>query len=91
MISPFGVLQPDPIRHPMHRVSDDEMQGRGLCDIKDPAAVLPSHCSVCSQAATGNNPLRLIPVDRSPRALVRAYLYRSVCKNCSLTGRNGDA
>ena len=35
------------VRHPQRRVSDDEMQERGLCDIQDPGAKLPSHCSRC--------------------------------------------
>ena len=85
MISSFGIHQP--VRHPMKRVSDDEMSARGLCDIQDPDAVLPQKCSVCGAQASQFNPLRLLPVDRNPSALARAYLYRSQCARCQEAGR----
>ena len=78
------------VRHPQHRISDDEMQSRGLCDIQDPNAKLPSHCSRCGVKSTSDRPMRLVPVDRSPKSMARAYLYKSVCvsgcRDSSTTG-----
>jgi len=81
MIGQVGIV------HPMRRMSGDEMQGRGLCDIQDPNATLPGECSACGIPASHFNPMRLLPVDRSPDALAKAYLYRSQCARCQEIGR----
>lgn len=71
-----------PFLHPGRRPSSDEMLGRGLVDIQDPEAVMPTSCSNCDARPSMQNPLMLEPVDRNPRALARCYLYRAVCAHC---------
>lgn len=66
-------------RHPGHRVGEDEMQARSLCDIQDPNARIPTHCAVCRAPGTTINPLRLEPVSRDVKDLARAYIYRARC------------
>lgn len=70
-------------RHPGRRVSDDEMHGRGLVDLKDPTAKLPKICSVGRHAPAPGVPMQLRPVSRKPRDLVRSYLYESICADCA--------
>ena len=88
MLARLGIVNPqlEPIAHPMKRMSEDEMLGRSLCDIQDPNATFPSHCSACRCPGTHANPLRLVPIDRAPKALARAYLYRSICRTCTEQG-----
>ena len=66
-------------RHQGRAASADEMQARGLCDIQDPAAPMPTRCSRCGAQSGPWNPLKMIPVDRSPKMLARAYLYKAIC------------
>jgi len=71
------------VRHPQRRTGYDEMQARGLCDIQDPDAKLPSHCSRCGVLSTSDRPLRMEPVDPNPKSLAKAYLYKALCvKGC---------
>jgi hypothetical protein len=85
----FKPLRPRPeFSHPGRRMSADEMHARGFADIEaaltgDPDFRLPQICSVCRDRATPDNPLRLTPIDRSPRNLLRSYLYRSECARCA--------
>lgn len=72
------IVSPAEFAHPMKASSADEMHARGMCDITDPEARLPGHCSFCGRKDP-RNPLKLIPVDPRPEALARSYLYRSVC------------
>lgn len=83
------IVFPDvkPIKHPGKRMSEDEMRARSVCDLKDPNARFPTHCSECRQKSTALNPMRLVPVTRDMKDLVRAYLYRAICANC--TFKNG--
>ena len=77
-----------PIKHPGRRVSEDEMQSRGLCDLKDPNAKLPTRCAVCQTPSSPSNPLRFEPVTKDMKMLVKCYLYRARCAlGC---GRNGN-
>jgi len=71
-----------PIVHPGKRVSEDEMQARGFADIQDPNSKLPSHCALCGERSSQRNPLLMDPVDRSPKMLARAYIYRARCAKC---------
>lgn len=88
MLTRLGIVNPhpEPIAHPMKRMSEDEMIGRYLCDIQDPDATFPTHCSACRRLGTAENPMRLVPIDRTPKALARAYIYRSICKDCTEKG-----
>ena len=67
--------------------SRESFAHRGLANIQDPEAILPDTCSRCRRKGTGRNPLMMEPVDRSPRSLARAYLYRAFCHDCRIEMR----
>ena len=68
-----------PVKHPGRRMSDDEMKGRNLINIKDPEARYPDNCSRCGARSCFWNPLKFIPVTTDPKKLAQAYLYKAIC------------
>ena len=72
------------IRPEFGKVGEDEMAARGMCNIEDPCAVLPTHCSNCLRPSMVDRPLTLKPVSRDPHSLARQYLYAAWCSECML-------